>query len=127
MKDLVFRESNQHQRCKFIEGMKELQRLNPECLEFFEYCDLEKWIQSHDNWSRYGWMTSNATECMNGVFKGARILPITSLVRLTFYHTILYFERRRVEISEALDRGDIYTEYAIRKLRSGKNEVLHIH
>ena len=44
------------------------------------------------------------------------MLPITSLVRLTFYRTILYFERRRAEISEALDRGDIYTEYAIRKL-----------
>ncbi|XP_031741732.1 uncharacterized protein LOC116403927 [Cucumis sativus] len=79
--------------------------------------DVEKWTQSHDNGSRYRWMTSNAAECMNGVFKGARMLPITSLVRLTFYRTILYFERRRAEISEALDRGDIYTEYAIRKLK----------
>ncbi|XP_031737534.1 uncharacterized protein LOC116402427 [Cucumis sativus] len=117
LKDLVFRAGNQHQRRKFIKIMKELQRLNPECLEFFEDIDVEKWTQSHDNGSRYGWMTSNAAECMNGVFKGARMLPITSLVRLTFYRTILYFERRRAEISEALDRGDIYTKYAIRKLK----------
>ena len=62
-------------------------------------------------------MTSNAVECRNWVFKGARILPITSLVRLTFYRTILYFERRRDEISEVVDRDEIYTKYAMTKLR----------
>ncbi|KAA0057535.1 uncharacterized protein E6C27_scaffold497G00050 [Cucumis melo var. makuwa] len=36
--------------------------------------DLQKWTQSHDNGYRYGWMTSKAAECMNGVFKGARIM-----------------------------------------------------
>ena len=61
-------------------------------------------------------MTSNTAECMYGVFKGARMLFITSLVRLTFYCTILYFKRQRDKITEALDRRDIYTEYAMRKL-----------
>ena len=103
--------------------MKELQRLNPECLEFFEDIVVEKWTRSQDNGSRYGWMTSNAAECMNDVFKGARMLPITSLVRLTFYLTIIYFERRRAEISETLDRGDIYTEYAIRKLKKWEKQA----
>ncbi|KAA0054037.1 uncharacterized protein E6C27_scaffold318G001000 [Cucumis melo var. makuwa] len=117
LKDLVFRAGNQHQRRKFIRNMKEIKQLNPECLEFFEDIDLQKWTQSHDNGYRYGWMTSNATECMNGVFKGARMLPMTSLVRLTFYRTILYFERRRAEISEAVDRGEVYTEYAMKKLK----------
>ncbi|KAA0048620.1 serine/threonine-protein phosphatase 7 long form-like protein isoform X1 [Cucumis melo var. makuwa] len=59
--------------------MKEIKQLNPECLEFFEDIDLQKWTQSHDNGYQYGWMTSNAAECMNGVFKGARMLPMTSL------------------------------------------------
>ncbi|TYK18257.1 uncharacterized protein E5676_scaffold411G001980 [Cucumis melo var. makuwa] len=83
--------------------------------------DLQKWTQSHDNGYRYGWMTSKAAECMNGVFKGARMLPMTSLVRLTFYRTILYFERRRAEISEAVDRGEVYTEYAMKKLKKMGN------
>ena len=68
LKDLVFRAGNQHQRRKLIKIIKILQRLNPECLEFFEDIDVEKWTQFHDNGSRYGWMTSNAAECMNGVF-----------------------------------------------------------
>ena len=117
LKDLVFRAGNQHQRRKFIRNMKELKKLNPECLEYFSDIDLNKWTQSHDNGYRFGWMTINAAECLNGVFKRARMLPITSIVRLTFYRTILYFERRRQEISEALDRGDMYTEYAMRKLK----------
>ncbi|TYK21403.1 serine/threonine-protein phosphatase 7 long form-like protein [Cucumis melo var. makuwa] len=49
LKDLVFRASNQHQRRKFIRTMKELKQLNPECLEYFEDIDLQKWTQSHDN------------------------------------------------------------------------------
>lgn len=53
---------------------------------------------------------------MNGVFKGA-MLPITSLIRWTFYHTILYFENRRDVISEALDQGDVYTKYVTRKVK----------
>ena len=113
----MFRAGNQHQRRKFIRNMKELKKLNPECLEYFSDIDLNKWTQSHDNGYRFGWMTTNAAECLNGVFKGARMLPITSIVRLTFYRTILYFERRRQEISEALDRGNMYTEYAMRKLK----------
>ena len=41
-------------------------------------------------------------------------------------HTILYFECRRNEINEALDHGVVYIEYAIRKLKGAKNELLHI-
>ena len=100
--------------------------MNLECLEYFEDINLEKWNQPHDNRYQYGWMTKNAVECTNCVFKGARILPITSLVRLTIYRTILYFGRRRDEISEALDRRDVYTEYAVRKLKRWKNEPLNI-
>ena len=59
-------------------------------------------------------------------FKGARMLAITSLVRLTFYQTIQYFEQRKGEISEALERGDMYTEYATKKLKRSKSESLHI-
>jgi len=51
------------------------------------------------------------------------MLPITSIVRLTFYRTILYFERRRQEISEALDRGGMYTEYAMRKLKRWEKQA----
>ena len=108
MKKLVYKATNQHQPRKFFKWMKKLQRLNSECLEYFSDINLDTWTQSHDNGHRYGWMTTNAVECMNEIFKRARMLPITSLVRLSFYRIIQYFEQRRGEISEALDRGDMY-------------------
>lgn len=45
------------------------------------------------------------------------MLPITSLDRLTFYYTILYFEYQTDEVSEALNQGDVYTKYAMGKLK----------
>ncbi|KAL6317566.1 hypothetical protein AAG906_030319 [Vitis piasezkii] len=41
--------------------------------------DTKKWTLAHDGGHRYGWMTTNIAECINGVLKGARMLPITAL------------------------------------------------
>ena len=41
---------------------------------------LEKWTLSHDGGHRYGAMTTNMSECFNGVLKGACGLPISTLV-----------------------------------------------
>ena len=43
-------------------------------------------------------MTTNIAECINGVLKGAQMLPITALVQLTFYRCVSYFETCRIEI-----------------------------
>ena len=56
-------------------------------------------------------------EWINGVLKGARMLPITALVQLTFYRCVSYFETCRVEIRARMIVGDVYTAYAIDKFR----------
>ncbi|TYK30030.1 uncharacterized protein E5676_scaffold587G00420 [Cucumis melo var. makuwa] len=104
LKILVFRVDDQHQRHKFIRTMKELKKLNPECLEYFEDIDLQKWTQSHDNRYQYGWMTSNAAECMNGVFKGACDPYITQHMRYLLHY--------RVELSE--ERGSVSMHHPLR-------------
>ena len=45
--------------------------------------DLDKWTQSHDGGRRYGAMTTNISECFNGVLKGACVLPIAAIVGFT--------------------------------------------
>ena len=62
-------------------------------------------------------MTTNIVECINRVLKGARMLPITMLVQLTFYRCVSYFETHRVEIRARMATGDVYTTYAIDKFR----------
>ena len=44
---------------------------------------MDMWTQSHDGGRRFGEMTTNLSECFNGVLKGARGLPITALVEFT--------------------------------------------
>ena len=41
---------------------------------------LETWTLSHDHGHRYGKMTTNMLECFNGVLKGTRGLPVSTLV-----------------------------------------------
>ena len=62
-------------------------------------------------------MTTNIVEWINGVLKGARMLPITALVQLTFYRCVSYFETCRVEIRARMIVKDVYTAYAINKFR----------
>ena len=60
-------------------------------------------------------MTTNIVECINGVLKGARMLPITTFVDLTFYRRVTYFEKRRAEIRARIANGDIYIIYVMTK------------
>ena len=62
-------------------------------------------------------MTTNIVECINVVLKGARMLPIITLVQLTFYRCVSYFETRRVEIRARMTVGVVYTTYVIDKFR----------
>ena len=116
LKDLVYRAGSQHQPRKYEACMTELKRLDDKCLEWFKRLDTKKWTLAHDGGHRYGWMTTNIAECINGVLKGARMLPITALVRLTFYRCVSYFETRRTEIQTQMANGDLYTSYAINKI-----------
>ena len=80
LKDLVYRAGSQHQPRKYEACMTELKRLDKKCLEWFNRLDTKKWTLAHDGGHRYGWMTTNIAECINGVLKGARMLHITTLV-----------------------------------------------
>ena len=65
--------------------MDTISRINVEARNWLECIPLEKWVLSHDGGRRYGIKTTNMSEVFNGVLKGARNLPITTFVQLTFY------------------------------------------
>ena len=82
---------------------------------------LQKWTlkkgpKAYDGGFRYGLMTTNIIECINGVLKGARMLPITALVEVTFYRCVTYFEKRCAEIRARIANRDMYTIYAMTKV-----------
>ena len=72
---------------------------------------VDMWTQSHDGGKRFGAMTTNISECFNGVLKGAWGLPIAALVEFTWNKLVQYFHDRRkeyhYELSEGKDRKSV--------------------
>ena len=52
----------------------------------------DKWTLAVDKGYYYGVMTMNVSECFNGVLKGAHSLPITAMVKYTFFKLNTYFD-----------------------------------
>ena len=70
-------------------------RINSEALQWLEAIPFQLWAPSHDGGRRYGIMTTNISEVFNSVLKGARSLPVTALVQLTFFRLNSYFVAKR--------------------------------
>ena len=65
----------------------------------------EKWSQAWDNGRRYGHMTTNLSECINKILKGAWNFPITALVKCTYYRMVEYFVRRSSQAATEAQAG----------------------
>ena len=66
-------------------------------------------------------MTTNLSECFNGVLKGARSLSITAMVRFTFFKVNSYFYARHNLTLDQLEVGQEWCKYAMDKFQ--KNEA----
>ena len=62
----------------------------PRCAPISEGCVQR--VLTFDEGYRYGAMTTNISECFNGVLKGARSLPITTMVKYTWFKLNAYFD-----------------------------------
>ena len=58
---------------------------------------VDMWTRSHDSGRHFGIMTTNISECFNGVLKGARGLPIAAMVGFTWSKLVEYFHDRHKE------------------------------
>ncbi|XP_076926428.1 uncharacterized protein LOC143589593 [Bidens hawaiensis] len=92
---LANRAGSQNQIQKFNSIMEEIGTINSQDRQWLEDHALDKWTLAHDGGKRYGLLTTNLSKIFNSVLKGARFLPITSCVQLTFYRLVHYFEVRR--------------------------------
>ena len=74
---------------------------------------VDLWTQSHDGGRRFWAMTTNISECFNGGLKGARGLPIATLVEFTWNKLVQYFHDRHKEYHYELSKGKKWSEYAL--------------
>ncbi|KAL7599378.1 hypothetical protein Lser_V15G26728 [Lactuca serriola] len=115
LKALAYRVGSQNQIRKFNSIMEEIGKLNPHARHCLESHPLNRWTLAYDGGRRYGLVTTNLSEIFNSVLKGARFLPITACVQLTFYRMVHYFEVRRPLGSSSLANGDAHTPHVIAK------------
>ena len=71
--------------------------MNEEAWSWLSELEKEKWMLAHDDGLRYGVLTTNLSEVFNSVLRGARNVPITACVQLTFYHLVKYFNTRHAQ------------------------------
>ncbi|XP_029151648.1 uncharacterized protein [Arachis hypogaea] len=98
---------------------KNYQRLKERGEAYTQWCDeigVERWVLAFDGGHRWGHMTTNLVECINSVLKGARNLPVTALVRSTFYRLNELFTRKSTEAHERLRNGFTYSEFATKRV-----------
>ncbi|MFQ6669266.1 hypothetical protein Gotur_034587 [Gossypium turneri] len=77
----------------FHEMLAVLRLINSEGTDYLCNIRFEQWAQAYDDGLRYGHMTSNLAECINSILKGTRHLPITLVVRETYFRLTVLFPK----------------------------------
>ncbi|KAL0312470.1 UNVERIFIED_CONTAM: hypothetical protein Sradi_5646300 [Sesamum radiatum] len=112
LKDLCWRAGSEYQIRKFNRIMEEIKSQNIAAFEFLDKINKEKWTTSHDGGWRTGILTTNMSECINGVLKGTRRLPLTAIVEITLVRTVNYFVTRERRSHAMVANGQLWTDFA---------------
>ena len=83
-----------------------------------------KWSIAYDeDGRRYGHMTTNLSESVNKILKGARNLPITALVRCTHERMVEYFVKRGESARAELATGQRYCRKLMQVMRENQEKA----
>ncbi|XP_073036545.1 uncharacterized protein [Primulina eburnea] len=131
LKDLCWQAGSQHQVRKFDDIMNEIKNKQPNAYKYLSEIDKHKWTLAHDGGWRFGMMTTNISECLNGVLKGARRLPITAIVKMTFQRCAEYFINRITKCQRMMQNNQPWPDYVLHKyekwsVRSNEHSVSRI-
>ncbi|RDX69614.1 hypothetical protein CR513_51248, partial [Mucuna pruriens] len=95
----------------FEENFGSFREYSPAMRCWIDDISKEKWSLMHDDEEcRYGHMITTLLECVNKVLKGARNLPITTLVKCTCGRLVEYFVQRGAKTISELRHGQIYNK-----------------
>ncbi|KAH9608952.1 hypothetical protein KSS87_008828 [Heliosperma pusillum] len=110
---------------RFNRRMAKIREMNPSAKALLESIPPSKWSLCHDGGHRYGIKTTNNSECFNGVLKRVRFLPITALVKATFFRLNSYFVERRGNANGRMLLGHTWSEKVQQKLQENIDLAAH--
>ena len=123
LKNLVWRAASANQVKKFEAILELIHNVKPAAHRYLKNEDKQKWTLAHDGGRRYRAMTTNLSECFNGVLKGARSLPIMAMVRFTFFKVKSYFDARCNLTLDQLEAGQQWCKYARDKFKKNQEKA----
>ncbi|RYR59303.1 hypothetical protein Ahy_A05g025173 [Arachis hypogaea] len=74
----------------------------------------------YDDGHRWGHMTADLVECINGILKRARDLSVTVLVKAIFCRLNVLYTRKRAEVEACITAAHLFSEYACEKIQSNQ-------
>ncbi|KAL0287027.1 UNVERIFIED_CONTAM: hypothetical protein Sradi_7133400 [Sesamum radiatum] len=124
LKDLCWQAGSEYQLRKFNRIMEEIKKQDVKAFAYLDQINKEKWTASHDGGWRCGILTTNMSECINGVLKGARRLPVSALVEITLEHTVHYFHVRVIKGKKMLQNNQLWTDFACKMFISWQQKAV---
>ncbi|XP_027347954.1 uncharacterized protein LOC113859354 [Abrus precatorius] len=97
---------------------------SPEIQSWIDNISKEKWSLAYDDEGRrYGHMTTNLSESINKILKGARNLPITALVKATYARLVEYFVKRGETAMYEVNNGGRYCQKLMEAMEKNQQEA----
>ncbi|KAK6153435.1 hypothetical protein DH2020_013074 [Rehmannia glutinosa] len=125
LKDLCW-QAGAHVRIRTFEKiMEEIKKYSEDTHSYLDAIDKTKWTLSHDDGRRYGILTTNISECMNSVLKGARRLPISALVRFTLTRTAKCLYKRMEDVAMAMESKKMWPDEILQKYHKQQRLALN--
>ncbi|XP_019459908.1 PREDICTED: uncharacterized protein LOC109359666 [Lupinus angustifolius] len=122
LKDKVVQMWYELMRPRFERLLNLLRQKHPRAGAWLDQIPKQKWTQAYDEGRRFGHMTTNLAECINGIMKGSMALPITTLVRATYYRLNEWFIQHRDEATNMIRAGNIYCEELTRVIKENQRQ-----
>ena len=95
---------------EFNHHYKQMRWHNEIYIDWLDEIQKEKWVQAYDGGHWYGHMTMNLVKHVNFVLKRARNLPITTLVRATYFWMAKLFATKGRETYARKAVGNVFPE-----------------
>ncbi|KAL0434711.1 UNVERIFIED_CONTAM: hypothetical protein Sradi_0179000 [Sesamum radiatum] len=124
LKDLCWRAGAEQNVRKFERIIEKIRELNEEAFDWLQKIDKAQWTLSHDGGWQTDILTTNMSECINGVLKGSRHLPIIAIVRITLDRTVHYFLECTTRYHRMMRDNQQWADYAFRLFESRQGEVV---
>lgn len=90
IKKFITNAAYQSQQRKFDEMMDSLEKNQPDSYEWIKSIPKEKWSLAYDGGARWGSMTTNVAESVNGILKDVRGMPITTMIEMIYFRLVVF-------------------------------------